>query len=303
MTTTAPPPPSARGGPGVVHRVSGSLFRHPRGRLGVLLTPPLLWLVVAYLAALVALLVTAFYTTDSLTGQIIRQPTLENFQTIVTEPIYRILTVRTVSVAVLVTVIDALLAVPFGLFLSKVVSRRTQGFLVVAMLVPLWASYLVKAYAWRTLFEDGGVLDWMLKPFGIQSPGFGMAAVVVVECYLWFPYMVVAVFAGYERLPNTLLEASSDLGAKGWRTFRSVVLPMVFPAIVAGSVFTFSLTLGDYIAVSLVGGQVQFLGNVIYNYVAGSANQPLGAALSMIPIALVLLYLFLIRRSGALSEL
>jgi putative spermidine/putrescine transport system permease protein len=300
-TTATAPPRAPR--PGPVHRLSAALFRHPRARLVVLATPPMLWLVVAYLAALAALLITAFYTTDSLTGHIIRQPTLVNFQTILHEPFYRILTVRTVSVAVIVTVIDAFLAIPFGLFLSKVVSRRWQGVLVVAMLVPLWASYLVKAYAWRTLFELGGVLDWMLKPLGLHGPGFGMTAVIVVECYLWFPYMVVAVFAGYERLPNTLLEASSDLGAKGWRTFRSVVLPMVFPAIVAGSVFTFSLTLGDYIAVSLVGGQIEFLGNVIYSDVAGSANQPLGAALSMIPITLVLLYLFVIRRSGALSEL
>ena len=300
-TTVTSPPAAPRHG--VVRRVSASLFRHPRARLGLLATPPMLWLVVAYLAALVALLITAFYTTDSLTGHMIRQPTLVNFQTILHEPFYRTLTLRTVSVAVGVTVIDALLAIPFGLFLSKVVTRRWQGVLVVAMLVPLWASYLVKAYAWRTLFENGGVLDWMFRPFGMHTPGFGLSAVVIVECYLWFPYMVVAVFAGYERLPDSLLEASSDLGAKGWRTFRSVALPMVFPAIVAGSVFTFSLTLGDYIAVSLVGGQIQFLGNVIYSDVAGSANQPLGAALSMIPITLVLLYLFVIRRSGALSEL
>jgi putative spermidine/putrescine transport system permease protein len=297
-TTTAPATRQ-----GMVHRVSASLFRHPRARLAALATPPMLWLVVAYLAALVALLITAFYTTDSLTGHLIRQPTLQNFQTIADQPIYRILTVRTVTAAIGVTLIDAVLAVPFALFLSKVASRRTQGILVVAMLVPLWASYLVKAYAWRTLLEDGGVLDWMFKPFGLSSPGFGITAVVMVECYLWFPYMVVAVFAGFERLPNSLLEASSDLGGKSWRTFRSVILPMVFPAIVAGSVFTFSLTLGDYIAVSLVGGKVEFLGNVIYQFVAGSANQPLGAALSMIPITLVLLYLFIIRRTGALSDL
>jgi putative spermidine/putrescine transport system permease protein len=292
--------PPAR--PGWVHRLSASLFRHPRVRLSVLATPPLLWLVVAYLAALFALLLSALFTSDALTGQLTWDPT-HNFQTILHTPFYRTLTFRTVSAAVIVTLIDALLAIPFGLFMSKVLSRRAQGLLVVAMLVPLWASYLVKAYAWRTLFEDGGVLDWLLKPFGLHSPGFGMTAVIIVECYLWFPYMVVAVFAGYERLPNSLLEASSDLGGKGWRTFRSVIMPMIFPAVIAGSVFTFSLTLGDYIAVSLVGGKVQFLGNVIYDDVAGSANQPLGAALSMIPIALVLLYLFIIRRSGALSEL
>jgi putative spermidine/putrescine transport system permease protein len=300
MTTTTPDTGPAVG---PASRLSAFLYRHPRLRLTGFLTPPMLWLVVAYLASLFALFVTAFWTTDDFTGALQRTFTLANFQEILTQPVYRTLTLQTLGVAIVVTLISALIALPMGFFMSKVAGRRMRGFLLVAILTPLWASYLVKSYAWRGMVSPNGVLDWMLAPLGLTGPGFGVVAVVLVETYLWLPYMLLATYTGYERLPSSLLEASSDLGAGNARTFRSVVLPMVLPAVVAGSIFTFSLTLGDYIAVGIVGGKFQTLGTAIYANVAGSANQPLGAALSMIPVAIITVYLLLVRRTGALSEL
>ena len=267
------------------------------------MTPPLLWLVLAYLSALFLLFVTAFWSTNTFTGALNKSFTLENFQEVLTTSVYRTMTWQTVLLALTVTAISATIAVPLGFFMAKVASRRMRGFLLVAILTPLWASYLVKAYAWRGMVSPNGVLDWLLAPLGLTGPGFGVVAVVLVETYLWLPYMLLATYAGFERLPNSLMEASSDLGAGNARTFRSVVLPMVVPALVAGSIFTFSLTLGDYIAVGIVGGKFQTLGTAIYANVAGSANQPLGAALSMIPVALILIYLAAVRRTGALSEL
>ncbi len=290
-------------GRGPAGRASAFLYRHPGLRLSGLLAPPMLWLVVAYLASLFALFVTAFWSTDDFTGALQRTFTLANFQEIVSTPVYRTLTLQTLGVAVTVTLVSALLALPMGLFMSKVAGRRTRGILLVAILTPLWASYLVKSYAWRGMVSPNGVLDWMLAPLGLTGPGFGVVAVILVETYLWLPYMLLATYTGFERLPNSLLEASGDLGAGNLRTFRSVVFPLVLPALVAGSIFTFSLTLGDYIAVGIVGGKFQTLGTAIYENVAGSANQPLGAALSMIPVAIITAYLLLVRRTGALSEL
>jgi putative spermidine/putrescine transport system permease protein len=300
-STTLDATPASSAGP--AGRLSAFLYRHPRLRLGGLLAPPLLWLVVAYLAALFALFITAFWSVDTFTGALSRQFTLENFQEVFTTAVYRNLTWQTLAVALTVTLISALVALPMGFYMAKVAGPRTRGLLLLAILTPLWASYLVKAYAWRGMVSPSGVLDWLLAPLGLTGPGFGVVAVILVETYLWLPYMLLATYAGFERLPNSLLEASSDLGAGNGRTFRSVVLPMVLPALVAGSIFTFSLTMGDYIAVGIVGGKFQTLGTAIYANVAGSANQPLGAALSMIPVAIITIYLLLVRRTGALSEL
>jgi putative spermidine/putrescine transport system permease protein len=284
-----------------MRRLSAFFFRHPRLRLTVLASLPLAFLVVAYLGSLALLLVNAFWTTNSFTNDIVHEWTLENFQTLVQQPAYRIVTGRTLTAALVVTVVDALIALPIAFYMAKVASPRVQKLLVIAVLTPLWASYLVKAYAWRTLFATDGVIDWLLAPVGGSSPGYGYWTSVITLGYLWLPYMILPIYASLERLPNSLLDASADLGAKTWRTLRSVVLPVIFPGIVAGSIFTFSLTMGDYIAVQIVGGKVTFLGNVVYSNV--TYNLPLAAALSIVPVVVILIYLALVRRTGALREL
>ena len=227
--------------------VSTWLYRHPRGRLALLLSTPMTWLVVAYLGSLGALLISAFWAVDDFTGNLTHTLTLNNFHILLTQSVYRTIAFRTLGVAIAVTLIDALIAIPVAFFLAKVLHPRYRNFAVALVLLPLWASYLVKAYAWRTLFSEGGVIDWLGKPIGVHNPGFGLVAITITLGYLWLPYMILPIYAGFERLPDSLLEASSDLGATSGKTFRSVIIPMIYPSIVAGSLFTFSLTLGDYI--------------------------------------------------------
>lgn len=284
-------------------RLSARLTRSPRTRLGLLLSAPLLWLGLAYLGALAALLLTALWSTNAFTGAIERVWTLDNVRTVLTDSVYRTVTIRTIGVAALVTVLDAALALPLAFFMAKVAGRRWQPLLVAGILLPLWASYLVKAYAWRSMFGGGGLIDWAGAPFGVGSPGYGLTATVCTLAYLWFPYMVLPIFAGLERLPDSLLEASADLGARPGRTVRTVVLPLVFPAVVAGSIFTFSLSLGDYVAVEIVGGTKQFLGNLVYDNIGAAGNQPLAAAVGLVPVLVMIVYLFLSRRAGALENL
>ena len=281
---------------------SAILHRRPGLRLGLLLTPPMLWLGVAYLGALAALFITAFWGQNPFTGEVERTWTLDNFRTLFTVDVYRTITLRTLGVALTVTVVDALLAMPIALFMAKVASRRWKAVLVVAVLTPLWASYLVKAYAWRGMLSENGLVSWLLAPFGLGSPGYGLPAVIITLAYLWLPYMILPIYAGLERLPDSLLEASADLGAHAWQTLRMVVLPVVFPAIVAGSIFTFSLSLGDYITVRIVGGANQMLGNVVYDNVGAANNLPFAAAVATIPVVIMLLYLAAARRAGALDN-
>jgi putative spermidine/putrescine transport system permease protein len=279
------------------------LHRHPRLRLGLLLGPPMLWLGVLYLGSLAALFITSLWSVDAFGGNIERIWTLDNYRDLFTLDVYRTITVRTLLIAAAVTVIDAVLAFPVALYMAKVASPRLQRILVIAVLTPLWASYLVKAYAWRGMFSEGGPITWLADPFGLSSPGYGLAATVVTLAYLWLPYMILPMYAGLERLPNSLLEASADLGAGAGMTMRRVVLPVLFPAVVAGSIFTFSLTLGDYIAVKIVGGANQMLGNVIYDNVLTGNNLPFAAAVSTIPVVIMLVYLAAVRRTGALENL
>jgi putative spermidine/putrescine transport system permease protein len=283
--------------------VSSVLHRRAGLRLGLLLTPPMLWLGVAYLGALAALFLTSLWGQNSFTGEIERTWTLDNFRTLFTVEVYRTITLRTIGIAALVTVVDAVVAFPIALYMAKVASARAQRLLVIAVLMPLWASYLVKAYAWRGMLSDGGVVSWVAAPFGLDTPGFGLAGLIVTLAYLWLPYMILPVFAGLERLPGSLLEASADLGAGAGHTLRRVVLPMAFPAVVAGSIFTFSLSLGDYIAVQIVGGANQLLGNVVYDNVGAANNLPFAAAVATIPVVVMLLYLWGVRRTGALDNL
>ena len=280
----------------------GFWYRHPNLRLAGLLSAPMAWLVVVYLGSLAALFITAFWQVDDFTGQLVRTFTLENFQLVFTTPAYLTTVARTLGIALLVTLLCLVIALPLSFFMARVASRRWQPLLIAMVLTPLWASYLVKVYAWRAMLQpESGVLAWLIGPLGLESPGYGFIGIVITLTYLWLPYMILPVYAGFTRLPGSMLDASSDLGAKGWRTLRSVIVPMIFPSVVAGSIFTFSLSLGDYITAQIVGGKLQMLGNVVQQtYVS---NLPFAAAVSTIPVVIVLLYLAAVRRSGALENL
>jgi putative spermidine/putrescine transport system permease protein len=282
---------------------SAFLYRAPRLRLGLLLSAPMLWLGLAYLGALAALFVTAFWHADAFTGKVVTDWSLDNFRTLVTDSVYRTITLRTVGIAAGVTVIDAIIAFPMAFYMAKIASPRARRILVIAVLTPLWASYLVKAYSWRTMLSGNGVLHWLLDPLGLDTPGYGLTATVITLSYLWLPYMILPIYAGLERLPDSLVDASGDLGARPARTFRSVVLPLTFPAIVAGSIFTFSLTLGDYITVKIVGGTSQMLGNVVFDNIGAANNLPFAATVATVPVVIMLLYLAAVRRTGALENL
>jgi putative spermidine/putrescine transport system permease protein len=277
-----------------------TLYRYPRVQLGALLAAPLGWLVVAYLGSLALLFVSAFWTLEPFSGNVVTEPSLDNFQTILTQPVYRTITLRTVTIAALVTATDILLAFPIAYYMARVASPRTRGILVVSILLPLWSGYLVKAYAWRVILSEGGIINWILGPTGLKGPGFGDIAVWIVFSYLWLPFMILPIYAGLERIPGSVLEASADLGARGGQTFRKVVLPLALPAVAAGSIFTFSLTLGDYIVPSLMGSS-QFIGNVVYSNI--SVNQPLAAAFALVPVAIMIVYLAVARRLGAFEAL
>ncbi|WP_431774104.1 ABC transporter permease [Streptomyces cucumeris] len=294
MTKTAP-------AAGFVRRLAGTLHRRPRLQLSLLLTAPLTWLVLAYLGSLSALFLSAFWTTDSFTSSVVKVWNTDNFTTLFESDVYRQVALRSVGVALAVTALCAVIAFPVAFYTARIAKPRWRPLLVVAILTPLWASYLVKAYAWRLILAEGGLLDWLLGPFGLEGPGYGLTATVLVLTYLWLPYMILPLHAGLEQLPDNLLDASADLGARTGRTFRSVVLPMLLPSIAAGSVFTFSLSLGDYIAVQIVGGKTQLIGNLIYSNI--TLDLPLAAALGTVPVVIIVGYLLAVRRTGALSSL
>jgi putative spermidine/putrescine transport system permease protein len=283
----------------VGRRLAGLLNGRPRLQVAGLLAGPIGWLVIGYLGSLALLLVAAFWSVDPLSGLTIKSFTLENFEALINEPVYRTIIWRTVRTALLVTLTDAVVAFPIAFYMSKVASRRGKALLVIAILLPLWSSYLVKVYAWRTLLSANGAINWALAPFGLHGPGYGITAVWLVMSYLWLPYMILPIYAGLERLPSSLISASEDLGANPFTTFRRVILPLTFPAVVAGSIFTFSLTLGDYITPRLVSSE-QFIGNVIFSNIAN--NQPFAAALAMVPIVVMTIYLLVARRLGAFEH-
>jgi putative spermidine/putrescine transport system permease protein len=298
------PRPAGEAVPGArPNRVSAVLHRRPWLRLAGLITAPAGWLVLVYIAALAALLITAFWTVDTFTGEVSTVWTTENVVTVLTDPVYQRITLRTVWIAVAVTVIDLVLALPMAFFIAKVANSRWEKLLIVAVLMPLWASYLVKAYAWRNVLAEGGLLEWLGAPLGISSPGYGETAVILTLSYIWLPYMILPIYAGFDRVPDSLLEASGDLGAKPLTTLRLVMLPLLVPSIIAGTIFTFSLSLGDYITAQIVGGTTQMLGTVVYANVGAANNLPFAAAVSLVPIAIIMIYLFVVRRTGALDNL
>ncbi|MFJ3958218.1 ABC transporter permease [Arthrobacter sp. NPDC090010] len=300
--------PGRGGGRGAVPRakaspLSGFLYRSPKARLAGLLTAPAGWLVLVYIAALAALLITALWSVDSFTGKVSQTWTLDNIKQALFDPVYQGIALRTLWIAVLVTVIDAVIAIPLAFFIAKVATPRWQKLLLAAVLMPLWASYLVKAYAWRNVLAEGGLLEWLGAPLGLNSPGYSETAVILTLAYIWLPYMILPIHAGFEKVPGNLLEASGDLGAKPWATVRLVVMPLLVPSIIAGTIFTFSLTLGDYITAQIVGGKTQMLGTVVYSNVGAANNLPFASAVSLIPIAIIMIYLLVVRRTGALDEL
>jgi putative spermidine/putrescine transport system permease protein len=291
-------------GPGVDGNqgLAATLWRRPRLQLSLLLAGPVGWLVIAYLGSLAVLFVAAFWRLDTFSGEVVHDYGISNFETLWNNDVYRTIVLRTVLIAAAVTVTDALLAFPIAFYMAKVASRRVRALLVIAVVLPLWSSYLVKVYAWRIILAEDGILNWALDPFGLSGPGFGNVATWLVFSYLWLPYMVLPIYAGLERIPDSLLDASGDLGAGAGRTFRRVVLPLALPAVVAGSIFTFSLTLGDYITPQIV-SSTQFIGNVVYANVGVANNLPLAAAFATVPVVIMLFYLLGARRMGAFENL
>ena len=299
-TAVKPSPPAASPS----RRLLAALYRHRRIQLGILLTAPTGWFAVLYLGSLAVLLVTAFWALDPATSSIVRSFTLQNFVTLATEPVYRTIVVRTVVIAALVTLTDAALAFPIAYYMARVASGRVRSILFMLVLLPLWSSYLVRVYAWRVILSPGGLLDWLFTQVGLPnlSPGFSDASMWLVFSYLWLPYMILPIYAGLERIPNSYLEASADLGGRGLLTFRRIVLPLALPAVAAGSIFTFSLTLGDYITPKLVSNS-QFIGTVIYDSQGVANHVPVAAAFAVGPIAIMGLYLLIARRLGAFEAL
>jgi putative spermidine/putrescine transport system permease protein len=282
------------------------IWRHPWVRAAATLSPPVLAFVLIYVAALAVLFVSAFWSVDPFTGDLVRHWTLDNFRTLWQEPAYRHIAFRTVSIAAIVTVTDALIAFPFAFFMARLASRRTRAILFVLVLLPLWSSYLVRVYAWRLMLNQNGVVNWSLEQLHLPALGvaYSQTAMWIVFSYVWLPFMILPIYAALERIPDSYIEASRDLGARGGRTLRSVVLPLALPGIVAGSIFTFSLTLGDYITPKLVGGaSSQFVGNVVYEFVGVSNNVPFAAAFATVPLVIMAVYLVLARRAGAFEAL
>lgn len=275
---------------------------HVKARIAALLSLPIAWLGVLYIGSLAALFITSIWKIDTFTSKVVREFTLSNFVDILTDKAYFNVTMRTVGVAVAVTIICAVLAIPMAFFIARVAKPKSRPVLIALVITPLWASYLVKIYAWRTMMApDSGFLNWLISPLGLSSPGFGMVAVIIGLSYLWLPYMVLPIYAGMEKLPDSIIDASADLGAKPGRTFLKVILPITWPAIIAGSLFTFSLSLGDYITVQILGGTFQMLGNVVYQNFA--LNLPFAAAVALIPVIVMFIYLGSVRKTGALDNL
>jgi len=287
-------------------RASAGLFRRGWLRLTLTLGAPAAWFVLIYLAALAILFVSAFWRVDSFTGEIVHDWNLDNFRTIVESSTYRTIALRTIGIAAAVTVTDALLAIPFAYFAARLAPKRLQTALFVIVLVPLWTSYLVRVYAWRLILAHDGILNWTLHKLGFSGVDIAYSnwAMWVVFSYLWLPFMILPVWVAFERVPASFLEASADLGARGATTFRRVLLPMVLPGIVAGSIFTFSLTLGDFITPTLVGGAgSDFIGNVVYSSVGIANNVPFAAAFATIPLLVMGVYLLAARKLGAFEAL
>jgi putative spermidine/putrescine transport system permease protein len=292
--------------PSIIRRLSAALWRSPAWSLAAILAPPLGWFVLIYLAALVVLFIAAFWSVDAFTGEMVRSWTLDNFRQIVGSPTYRAIALRTIGIAAAVTLTDALIAYPFAYYMARIAGPKLRVALFTLVLLPLWSSYLARVYAWRLILAHDGALNWALHEIGLPALeiGYSRWAMWIVFSYVWLPFMITPLYTALERIPNSLFEASQDLGAKGWRTVFKMVLPLSLPGLIAGSIFTFSLTLGDYITPVLVGGPgSDFIGNVVYANVGIANNVPFAAAYAAVPLIVMALYLFAARRLGAFETL
>jgi putative spermidine/putrescine transport system permease protein len=300
-------------------RAASTFFwRRPYGYLALLLLPPLLWFGTVYLGSLFALLAQSFYRIDDFTAQVVREPTLATYRQLITRPAHVDIVLRTVGMAVAVTIACALIALPIATYMARHARGRYKALFHVGVMLPMWTSYLVKVYAWRLLLAKEGIIAWFLGKLGLgglleallATPGVGgpslsssYIGMFLVFVYMWLPFMILPMAAALERVPGSLIRASADLGATPAQTFRHVVLPLAVPGIAAGSVFTFSLTLGDYIIPSVVGAPGYFIGMMVYVQQGTAGNIPLAAAFSVVPIVLVFAYLSIARRFGAFDAL
>ena len=287
-------------------RVSAFFWRRPWLKLLALLLPPVGAFVAVYGSSLGSMLASSFWTTDSFTAEITHTWTLDQFRTIFSldDPTYVRIAGRTIGMAAAVTVTDALLAFPLAFFMAKIAGRRLRSLLFVLILLPLWSSYLVRIYSWTTILGKSGPLNWVLNGVGLPDAhlAFTNKGMWIVFSYVWLPFMIVPVYAALERVPDSYLEASFDLGARGFQTFRRVILPLAFPGVIAGSIFTFSLTLGDYITPLLVGGpSSSLIGNIVAENSA--SNLAFAAAFASLPVAVMAIYLVIARRLGAFEAL
>ena len=311
---TAPPSPATRT---AGHRISSFFYRHPRVRLGLVLALPLTWFLVVYLGSLAALLMQSFYSLDSFSGTVDETLTLDTWRSL-WSPLTRDIVLRTVVMAALVTIGTAAIAMPVGYFMAKVASPRAKAVLFIAVLMPLWSSYIVRVLSWRQILNSEGVVIWFAERLRLEwiidavldAPVIGgadlttsFAGQYVVFLYIWLPYMILPVQAALERVPASVIEASGDLGARPLTTFRRVIWPLGLPGIVAGSIFTFSLTLGDYIIPQLVGPSKPTIGLAIYQFQGVAGNLPLAAAYTAIPMVIMAIYLTVARRLGAFEAL
>ena len=286
-------------------RFTGFFWRRRWAKALLLLAPPLLAFAAVYLASLVALFVSSFWTVNSFTSEIQHIWNLDNYKLLWDQGAYHQIAERTIGIAAAVTVADAILAFPLGYFMARIAGGRSRAFIFVAVLLPLWSSYLIRVYIWQLILAHNGALNWSLQKVGLPAADIGYTnwAVWLIFTYVWLPFMILPVYGALERVPDSFLEASRDLGAGGWTTFRRIVLPLALPGVIAGSIFTFSLTLGDYITPLLAGGaSSQFIGTVVYDSI-GSQQTPFAAAFAVVPLAVMGVYLLIARRLGAFEAL
>ena len=299
-------------------RLSTYLYRRSTLALLLLLTPPLMWLGVVYLGSLFALLVQSFYHIDTgIAGHVVPEFTLATYRDLLTLPHFDIIG-RTTLMASVVTALAGVVAFPLALYMVRYASPRTRSILYLAVLLPLWSSYLVRVYAWKLILSKEGIVNWLVTQIGLNGalegllsiPGIGGPSLsaspigmVVVFLYAWLPYMILPIIAALERVPRSLTEASGDLGARPFATFRRVILPLAFPGVVAGSIFTFSLTLGDFIIPTIIGDSSPFIGLAVQSYQGVAGNLPLAAAMTVVPMTIMAVYLTLAKKLGAFDAL
>ena len=298
--------------------LSTFLYRRPNFYVLLLLIPPLLWFGTVYLGSLFTLLAQSMYAIDEFTAKVVYEPTLATYKQVVTQPANIDIILRTLSMAVAVTIACGLIALPIANYMVRYASARGRALLYVGVMLPMWTSYLVKVYAWRLILAKQGIFSWMLDTVGLGAgldavlriPGIGgpslsssYIGMFIVFVYMWLPFMILPLAAALEKVPESLLQASADLGARPVQTFRTVTLPLALPGLAAGSVFTFSLTLGDYIIPSVVGAPGYFIGMMVYQQQGTAGNIPLAAAFSVVPIVLIMVYLTLAKRAGAFDAL